>query len=126
MHISEMPTYNLRGAEFEGRVTGNFEEIQRASDIDYYKRPANNIAEAAIAVHQLLEQLKRTNLTTAQVQKQIVVGETIEQEINSNLLLKKRLRAALQVGGIEALRAIFNHPAVDLSIETIQAWIQAE
>lgn len=126
MHISEMPTYNLRGAEFEGRVAGNFEEIQRVSDIDYYERPANNIAEAAITVHQLLEQLKQTNLTTTQVQKQIAVGETIEQEISSNPRLKKRLRAAFQVGGIEALKAIFNHPAVDLPIKTILTWIEAE
>lgn len=40
--------------------------------------------------------------------------------------LKHRLRSALRARGIEALKAIFNHPLVSIPIETIKGWVEAE
>ncbi len=56
----------------------------------------------------------------------IVVAEAIQQEIKRNPTFKQRLRSALKAGGIEALKAIFNHPLINIPIETIKGWIEAE
>ena len=40
--------------------------------------------------------------------------------------LKQRLISALKAGAVEALKAIFNHPIINIPIETIKGWIEAE
>lgn len=36
------------------------------------------------------------------------------------------MNTALKAGGIEALKAIFNHPAFSIPAETIKAWLEVE
>lgn len=80
-----------------------------------------NLSEAAVEIQQLLNQLAQTNSTTTEA-----VTEAIHHEIKRNLPLKARLQAALQAGGLEALKAIFNHPLFSIPAETIRGWLEAE
>lgn len=103
---------------FNAPVTGAAGNVEG----DFINAPTQNLTEAAAEIQQLLNQLARTNLTT----NEAAVAEVIQQEIKRNPTLKARLRSALKAGGIEALKAIFNHPLVSIPIETIKGWIEAE
>jgi hypothetical protein len=93
---------------------------------NYAPEQKQNLAEAAEEIQELLNQLSQTYPTTTEAQKQAVVNQAIKEEIKHNPTFKARLRSALKAGGIEALKAIFNHPAVSIPIETIKGWIEAE
>jgi hypothetical protein len=56
----------------------------------------------------------------------IEVTEAIHDEIKNNPTLKARLQSALKAGGLEALKAIFNHPFFNIPAETIKGFIEAE
>ncbi|MDF5714985.1 MAG: hypothetical protein PUP93_14150 [Rhizonema sp. NSF051] len=80
-----------------------------------------NLAEAAAEIQQLLYQLSQTSITTNET-----ITEAIYQEIKCNPTLKSRLQGALKAGGLEALKAIFNHPLFSIPAETIKGWLEAE
>lgn len=125
--MSETPKYDFRNSNI-----GNFADTiqpggrQEAIQHNYAPEQKQHLAEAAKEIQQLLNHLSVTYPTTTESQKQVVVNQAIEQEIKHNPTFKARLRAALKAGGIEALKAIFNHPAVSIPIETIKGWIEAE
>ncbi|NEO99410.1 MAG: hypothetical protein F6K58_12160 [Symploca sp. SIO2E9] len=127
MYTSERLKSNLHTAAFTGTSVTHSEDVYiGVDDTNYYYRPANNLAEAAITIHQLLEQLERTHSATTQAQKQIIAAEVIEREIKSNQVLKARLRAAFEAAGIKALKAIFNHPHAQVPVETLKVWMEFE
>jgi hypothetical protein len=90
--------------------------IQATQNI--YQR--QNLAEAAAEIQQLLERLAQTNPTTIELET------ALHREIQQNPTLRARLNGALKAGGIEALKAIFNHPLVSIPVETIRGWLEAE
>ena len=94
-----------------GNVEGDFK--------NYPPEQRQNLAEAAAEIQQLLNQLAQTNPTTD------VVTEAIHQKIKTDPTFKARLLAALKAGGLEALKAIFNHPAFSIPAETIKGFLEA-
>lgn len=117
-------TNNLQGAQFGGglvnanTVTAN----QIGGNItNYTPEQKKNLAEAAAEIQQLLHQLSQTNTATNET-----ITEAIYQEIKRNPTLKARLQSALKAGGLEALKAIFNHPLFSIPAETIKGWLEAE
>jgi len=103
---------------FNAPVTGAAGNVEG----DFINNPPQNLADAAAEIQQLLNQLALITPTLTQA----AVAEVIQHEIKDNPTLKQRLRSALKAGGIEALKAIFNHPLVSVPIETIKGWIEAE
>jgi internalin A len=87
---------------------------------NYTPEQKKNLAEAAAEIQQLLNQLAQTNPTTD------TVTQAIYQEIKRNPTLKARLISALKAGGMEALKAIFNHPLFSIPAETVKGWLEAE
>ena len=87
---------------------------------NYAPEQRQNLAEAAADIQQLLNQLAQTNPRTD------VVTEAVHQKIKTDPTFKARLLAALKAGGIEALKAIFNHPAFSIPVETIKGFLEAE
>ncbi|MEQ8536705.1 MAG: HEAT repeat domain-containing protein [Coleofasciculus sp. D1-CHI-01] len=125
--MSEQPTNDFRGAIFtsiNGSVTGNIVGDNIGSQYNYTPEQRQNLAEAAAEIQQLLAQLKNSNPTLTESERQSVVIEAINQEIKHNPTFKQRLQSALKAGGIEALKSLF--PAVNIPIETIKGWIEAE
>ena len=80
-----------------------------------------NLAEAAGQIQQLLYQLSQTKSTTTEE-----VIEAIHQEVKRNPTLKERLKGALKAGGLEALKAIFNHPLFTIPAETVKGWLEGD
>lgn len=127
MYTSERLKSNFHIAAFTTTTAANSEDVHiGVNDTNYYHRPARNLAEAAITIHQLLEQVEQIHQTTTQAQKQIIAAEVIEHEIKSNQILKARLHAAFDAAGIKALKAIFNHPHAQIPVETLKTWIEVE
>ncbi|MFP4413721.1 HEAT repeat domain-containing protein [Coleofasciculus sp.] len=123
----DKPTNDFRGASFgniTGTVTGNIVGDNIGSQYNYTPEQRQTLAEAAAEIQQLLEKLKNSNPTLTESQRQIVVIEAINKEIKSNPTFKQRLQSALKAGGIEALKSLF--PAVNIPIETIKGWMEAE
>jgi hypothetical protein len=113
---------SIGGVNIDSTVHGN----QIGTQHNYAPKQKQNLAEAAAEIQQLLKQLEQTNPTTTNAETKIVVAEAIQQEIKRNPTFKQRLRSALKAGGIEGLKAIFNHPLINIPIETIKGWIEAE
>ena len=127
--MTETPKYDFSSASFSnfGSVTGDMKGGNIiGTQYNYPPEQKQNLAEAAKEIQQLLDQLAQTNPTLTESNNPIVVAEAIQQEINRNPTFKQRLRSALKAGGIEALKAIFNHQLINIPIETIKGWIEAE
>lgn len=108
-------TYNISGSitNFAGNVEGD--------QHNYVPEERQNLVEAAAEIQQLLYQLAQLHPTSTEV-----VAEAIHQEIKRNPTLKARLVSALKAGGMEALKAIFNHPLFSIPAETVKGWLEAE
>jgi len=84
-----------------------------------------NLAEAAVEIQQLLDQLAKTYPTTTEADKRTFVTEVVNQ-IKQHPTLKDRALSALKSGSIEAVKTIANHPAVSIPIEVVKGWIEVE
>ncbi|BAY42731.1 hypothetical protein SAMD00079811_03090 [Scytonema sp. HK-05] len=73
-------------------------------------------------IRKTLDELAKNPIT----QKEAVATEAIKEEIKANPTLKQRLLNALKEGGTEALKVIFEHPVVSISIETIKGFLEAK
>lgn len=82
-----------------------------------------DLAEAAAKIQSLLKQLSETYPTITSRDKNIVVGEAIDQ-IENNPTLKAKVIKALKAGGTEAFKEAVNHPLVNILLATIEGWQQ--
>jgi hypothetical protein len=79
------------------------------------------LSEAAAEIQQLLNQLSKTEYTS-----EAALVDALYQKIKRNPTLKARLVSALKAGGLEALKAIFNHPVFSIPAEIVKGWLEAE
>ena len=82
-----------------------------------------NLADAATEIQQLLEKLSETYPTTTSKEKNIVIGEAVDQ-IENNPTLKAKVINALKAGGTEAFKEAIDHPLVNILVATIEGWQQ--
>ena len=113
--------YNLSGASFTGITNFDGTHHGNQTGIVHNYASEQNLVEATKEVQQIIEQLSQTNPTTTEA-----VTEAIHQEIKKNPTFKARLKGAFKGGGLEALKAIFNHPLFNIPAETIKGFIEAE
>mgnify|MGYP001825225264 CR=1 FL=1 len=107
---------HMSGGEIKGnaKVGGVINEAEKP-----------NLADAATEIQQLLEQLSETYPTTTSREKNIVIGEAVDQ-IENNPTLKAKVINALKAGGTEAFKEAVNHPLVNILVATIEGWQDAE
>ncbi len=84
-----------------------------------------NLTEAAKEIQALLEQLSQTYPSNTSKEKNIVVGEVVDQ-IENNPTLKGKVINALKSGGVEAFKEAINHPLVNILVATIDGWQNAD
>lgn len=77
--------------------------------------------EATVQVQKILNQIAQNRSIDTES-----IAQWVEREIEQNPTLKTRLIGALKAGGIEALKAIFNHPFVSVPIELIMGFLEPE
>ncbi len=99
------------GAKLE---TGSIDETVPSIDLEKL------IAELKEELKPLLNEIAENPKT----QKPRVAVEIINAEIDENPTLKQRLIGALKAGGIEALKAIFDNPAVSIPVETVKGFLE--
>lgn len=83
-----------------------------------------NLADAAAEIQALLEQLSETYPTTTSREKNLVVGEVVDQ-IESNPTLKSKVINAFKAGSTEAFKEVVNHPLVNILVATIEGWLDS-
>jgi len=96
------------------KIDGGYHEYNYPERLD--------IVEISGEVQNFIDQLVRTYPDNSEA----IVIDAIQTEIKRNPSLKNRLINALKTGGIESLKAIFNHPFVSIPIETIKGFLEAE
>lgn len=103
---------HMSGGEIKGnaKVAGVINEAEQ-----------QNLADAAAEIQALLEQLSETYPTTTSREKNIVVGEVVDQ-IENNPTLKSKVINALKAGGKEAFKEAIDHPLVNILMATIEGW----
>ena len=122
MSESHKSKYDLSNSQVSGIVdTAQGGSHQTFNQHNYAPEQKQNLAQVAAEIQQLLYHLSQTNSTTTEE-----VTELIHKEIKRNPTLKARLKGALKAGGIEALKAIFNHPLFSIPVETVKGWLEAE
>jgi hypothetical protein len=99
-----------------------FEKIEGGYHEHIYAQK-QNLSEAIVEVHNLLDQLAK--IYPNGTDTSLVIND-IQSEIKQNPTLKSRLISAMKSGGIEALKVIFNHPVVSIPVETIKGFLETE
>ncbi|MGM3305158.1 leucine-rich repeat domain-containing protein [Anabaena sp. WFMT] len=120
--MSESSKYNLTGANVGAINDGQSGGSSNVYQTNYTPEQKQNLAEAAAEIQQLFHQLSKNNQTSTNEG----ITNAIYQEIKRNPTLKSRLISALKAGGLEALKAIFNHPVFSIPAETIKGFLEAE
>lgn len=117
--------YEQSGKLGIGHVSGGEfkDNVKIAAEINEAEK--QNLANAATEIQQLLEQLSETYPTTSSKEKNIVVGEAVDQ-IENNPTLKAKVVNALKAGGTEAFKEAINHPLVNILVASIEGWQDAE
>jgi hypothetical protein len=100
---------------------GAMGENARSDNNTFTQLERKTLSEAAAEIQQLLNQLSKTEYTS-----EADLVDALHQEIRRNPTLKARLVNALKSGGLEALKAIFNHPVFSIPAETVKGWLEAE
>jgi hypothetical protein len=116
---SKNTTYNQQGSKWGGgfaaeggiQIGGQFVDASSQQ----------NLAEAAQEIQQLLDQLSTTYPTTTSTDRMMVAAKAVE-EIEKNPALKQRVIGAIKAGGVEALKELVDHPAVNILLATIEGW----
>lgn len=83
---------------------------------------SQDLPQAAAEIQQLLEQLSKTYPTNTSKEKNLVVGEAVDQ-IENDPKLKAKVINALKAGGTEAFKEAINHPVVNILMATIEGWV---
>jgi uncharacterized protein YjbI with pentapeptide repeats len=120
MSESYQSKYDQRNSNNQFLDTAQTGSNPKFNQSNYAPEQRQNLAEAAAEIQQLLNQLAQSNPTTD------AVTEAVHQKIKTDPTFKARLLAALKAGGLEALKAIFNHPAFSIPAETIKGFLEAE
>ncbi|MGD1909815.1 MAG: hypothetical protein ACFB2X_02795 [Rivularia sp. (in: cyanobacteria)] len=68
----------------------------------------------------ILDELAQNKIT----RNEAVATEAVKEEIKKKPELKQRLLSGLKAGGIETLKAVFKHPVVAISVETIKGFLE--
>ncbi|MBE8988802.1 pentapeptide repeat-containing protein [Nostoc sp. LEGE 12450] len=119
--VSETFNNNFNQPNIANFANKNQDDARQQANQNIYQSQQNqNLDGTKKEIQQLLNQLAQTNPTTD------VVTEAIHQKIKTDPTFKARLLAALKAGGLEALKAIFNHPAFSIPLETIKGYLEAE
>ena len=109
--MPENPKYNFPNVQNIQIV----EQIDGGDVIAHNYPSPQNLAEAAMEIQNLLDQLAETKPLTSQV---------IQQEIQENSDFKNRLKKSLSAGSIETLKVIF--APLGIPIEMLKAWLEIE
>lgn len=117
--MSERKINLTQSGTFGSGYTESFQAKQVGGTINNHAQQ-QNLREAAAEIQKLLNQLAQNNSTTE------VATEAIHKEIKRNPTLEARLQSALKAGGLEAMKAIFDHPFFSIPAESIKGWLEAE
>lgn len=96
------------------------QEVENTPTLHQDNSP-QNLAEVAVEIQQILQQLKQTYPTSTPVEKLTVVIEAIKS-IDSNPQLKLKINDALQTSDPDTFKALVNHPLANILFSALEDW----
>lgn len=88
---------------------------------DMIVNPQQSLTYAATEIQELLEILNQSYSADIPTDTQAKMEEAVKG-INKNPALKERVIAALEAGGIEAVKKITDHPCVGILLAAYEGW----
>lgn len=108
---------DFRNAALGGGVAGR----DYTGDVIHNHATQQNLAEAAVEIQQLLQQLEQIYPTTTFPEKAVVAERAIER-IENNSNLKAKVIRALKAAGKEAFKEAVDHPLINVLMAAIEGW----
>lgn len=103
---------------FAAPVSGVIGELH-GNQIINNNRP--DLAESMLEIQRLWEQFEKNNsVNLSQVEEAQVQAALVK--INQNPTLRERLFSALKSGSVEALKEVFNNPAIGIGVAIYEGW----
>jgi hypothetical protein len=87
--------------------------------------PSMDLEKLIVDLREELKPLLNQIAENPMTKEPTVAVAVINAKIDKNPTLKQRLISALKAGSIEALKAIFNNPAVSIPVETVKGFLEA-
>lgn len=78
-----------------------------------------DLAEAAAEIQRLLEQLSKTYPSENPAEQLNLTAKAVAT-IESNPTIKSRIVKGIQAGGVEAIKELVNHPAINILMATLE------
>ena len=119
--MTEIPKYDLRGAQFAGGFAETVQGDQIGGTINNQAAEKLSLAEAAAEIQDLLKQLEQTAPAETMTQKMTLATQAITQ-IEANPTFKQSAVAALTAGGVKAFEKAIDHPAAAFVVGAIEEW----
>ncbi|MGL4499120.1 MAG: VWA domain-containing protein [Planktothrix sp.] len=111
----EGDTYNLYNSQ-AGAVgkesRSDYNTFMQSNEADYQN--------LRIEVSKVIDSLVQENASDSKI------IEELRMKIKYDVTFKERLISAFKAGGVEAIKAIFNHPVINVPIEMVKGFIEAE
>ncbi|MGL4499538.1 MAG: hypothetical protein ACRCU2_10800 [Planktothrix sp.] len=80
-----------------------------------------DLAESMLEIQRLWEQFEQNNNVNLSQEEEAKIQAGLVK-INQNPTLQKRFISALKSGSVEALKEVFNHPAVNIGVAVYEGW----
>lgn len=100
-------------------IEGDATDIKAEGGMIIAKASERDIAQLKEEIKPFLEQLAGFSITQNEA-----ATKAIQETIQKQPTLKQRLLNASKAGGTEALKTIFNHPVVNISVETVKGFLE--
>jgi hypothetical protein len=115
--MSNSPKYDLRNANI-GNLSEYVQGDQKSIQHIYTPEQRQTLAEAAVEIQKLLEQLEKTKPDATEIEQVAYVSE------RTTPILKNRVVAALEAGGEVAIDEFFKNPYIKVGKAIVKAWLK--
>ncbi len=124
----QVPSIKIKNGRFLNSIVGEGTVDNRGAigtQHNYAPEQKQNLAEAAVEIQQLLEQLSQAYPTTTNKEKMAVVAE-VADKIENNPTLKARLISTIKAGLTEALKEAIDHPLANILMASIEGYKEVQ
>ncbi|MGL4503895.1 MAG: pentapeptide repeat-containing protein, partial [Planktothrix sp.] len=126
LHPEKIYIVNQSNKKLEPNITMNFQApvtgvagTVQGDQIINNNRP--DLAESMLEIQKLWQQFEQNNNVNLSQEEEAQIQAGLVK-INQNPTLQKRFISALKSGSVEALKEVFNHPAVNIGVAFYEGW----
>jgi len=106
-----------------GKVQG---VISTGDHANIIQNSLQNPRDVSDEIKEILDHLAEKYTNASENQRQVVFQMEIQQKLKSDPTFKQRFINAAKSGGLELVKVVTNNPFVNVPLEMVKGWIEAE